>query len=198
MSGGGPLVACVVRTGIGQCYVGYILPKANLNPPVREFLEKSMENIAVDNVACAAHGQVPAEATPGAKEHLSKSNEDYIESIYRIMRAEGGEKGVRSVDVAEQLDVSKASVNKAVTTLRNAGYVEQNRYGRIQLTDSGVSYARRVWRCHRMLRSFLERDLGVDPKTADAEACLMEHALSPDTQDKWLAYLEKQGIQVEE
>ncbi|MCH4083351.1 MAG: metal-dependent transcriptional regulator [Coriobacteriaceae bacterium] len=157
-----------------------------------------MENVVEGGVANATQEVAPEKLREGAGEHLSKSNEDYIESIYRIMRAEGGEKGVRSVDVAEQLDVSKASVNKAVTTLRNAGYVEQNRYGRIQLTDSGVSYARRVWRCHRMLRSFLERDLGVDPKTADAEACLMEHALSPDTQDKWLAYLEKQGIQVEE
>ena len=105
--------------------------------------------------------------------------------------------GVRSVDVAEQLGVSKASVNKAVSTLRDAGYVEQNRYGRIQLTDTGLIYAKRVWRCHRMLRLFLERDLGVDPKVADEEACLMEHALSDDTQDRWLAYLEKQGIAVE-
>ena len=49
-----------------------------------------------------------------------------------------------------------------------------------------------------MLRLFLERDLGVDPKVADEEACLMEHALSDDTQDRWLAYLEKQGIAVVE
>ena len=48
-----------------------------------------------------------------------------------------------------------------------------------------------------MLRLFLERDLGVDPKTADEEACLMEHALSRDTQDRWIAYLEGQGIVVD-
>lgn len=130
--------------------------------------------------------------------HLTKSNEDYIESIYRIMQEHNAMDGVRSVDVAEQLAVSKASVNKAVSTLRDAGYVEQNRYGRIQLTDTGLVYAKRVWRCHRMLRLFLVRDLGVDPKVADEEACLMEHALSDDTQDRWLAYLEKQGIAVED
>ena len=44
----------------------------------------------------------------------------------------------------------------------------------------------------------MERYLGVDPKVSDDEACLMEHALSDDTQDRWLAYLEKQGIAVEE
>jgi Mn-dependent DtxR family transcriptional regulator len=126
------------------------------------------------------------------------ANEDYLESIYRIMVETGATEGIRSVDVAEQLDVSKASVNKALSTLKEAGYVEQNRYGRVQLTAEGREYAAHVWRCHRMLRSFLERDLGVDPETADAEACLMEHALSLDTQNRWLAYLEGQGISVDE
>ena len=93
---------------------------------------------------------------------------------------------------------SKASVNKAVSTLKDAGYVVQNHYGRVRLTDEGRVYASHVWRCHRMLRSFLERDLGVDHETADSEDCLMEHALSRDTQLKWLGYLEEQGIAIED
>lgn len=149
------------------------------------------------DVAGGVHAGQVGGATRRAP-HLTKSNEDYIESIYRIMQEHSAMDGVRSVDVAEQLGVSKASVNKAVSTLRDAGYVEQDRYGRIQLTDMGLVYAKRVWRCHRMLRLFLVRDLGVDPKVADEEACLMEHALSDDTQNRWLAYLEKQGIAVED
>ncbi len=138
--------------------------------------------------------------TQGVKpEHnLSMANEDYLESIYRIMEETGESDGIKSVTVAEQLNVSKASVNKAIANLKEAGYVEQNRYGRVQLTPSGRSYARHVWRCHRMLRSFLERDLGVEHDVADAEACQMEHALSLDTQNRWLEYLEAQGINVEE
>lgn len=128
---------------------------------------------------------------------LSMANEDYLESVYRLMQEGGSAEGVRSVDIAEQLDVSKASVSKAMSTLKDAGYVEQTRYGRVTLTPAGTEYAKRVWRCHRMLRSFLIRDLGVDPRVADGEACLMEHALSADTQERWLAYLEKQGISVE-
>ena len=125
---------------------------------------------------------------------LSMANEDYLESIYRIMVESGATDGIRSVDVAEQLEVSKASVNKALATLKDAGYVEQNRYGRVQLTEAGREYASHVWRCHRMLRAFLEQELGVDPETADNEACLMEHALSIDTQSRWLHHLEKEGI----
>ncbi|EHF02740.1 MULTISPECIES: metal-dependent transcriptional regulator [Olsenella] len=135
--------------------------------------------------------------TEGERHALTMANEDYLESIYRIMTETGETEGVRSVDVADQLKVSKASVNKAIATLKEAGYVEQNRYGRVQLTKEGTEYAAHVWKCHRMIRAFLQRDLGVDPERADAEACLMEHALSYDTQQKWLGYLEKQGISVE-
>ena len=128
-----------------------------------------------------------------AGHNLTMANEDYLESIYRIMTEDGQVEGVRSVDVAEQLGVSKASVNKAISTLRDAGYVEQTRYGKVMLTEEGATYAADVWRCHRMLRAFLEQDLGVDPETADAEACLMEHALSHDTMLKWFAYMSEHG-----
>ncbi len=140
----------------------------------------------------------PMPMTPERMKHgLTMANEDYLESIYRL-DAVASAGGVRSVDVAEQLKVSKASVNKALSTLKEAGFVEQNRYGRVQLTSEGREYASHLWKCHRMLRSFLERNLGVDADTADAEACQMEHALSYDTQARWLRYLEEQGISVEE
>ena len=131
---------------------------------------------------------------------LTMANEDYLEAIYRIM-TEGGMgvgEGVRSVDVAEQLNVSKASVNKALATLKDAGYVEQSRYGKVRLTEEGSVYAADVWCCHVMLRAFLEQELGVDSETADDEACLMEHALSHDTMIRWIKYLEGQGIALAE
>ena len=132
------------------------------------------------------------------RHQLTMANEDYLESIYRITQSTGATDGIRSVDVAEQLDVSRASVNKALSTLKEAGFVEQNRYGRVQLTPKGRDYASLVWRCHRALRLFLERDLGVSHEVADEEACQMEHALSLDTQNRLIAYLDRQGITVEE
>lgn len=128
---------------------------------------------------------------------LTMASEDYLEAIYRLTGDSDGEASVRSVDVAEQLDVSKASVNKAVATLKEAGLVTQSRYGRVELTERGRAYASDVWRCHRMLRSFLMNDLGVEPETADREACRMEHALSQDTMRRWNAYLEKQGLVID-
>ena len=129
---------------------------------------------------------------------LSMASEDYLESIYRIMLEQDAfGTGIRSVDVAEQLEVSKASVNKALSTLKEHGMVEQTRYGRVTLTDEGVVYAKDVWHRHRTLRLFLTEELGVDPETADDEACLMEHDLSADTMSRWCAYLERHGITVD-
>ena len=127
---------------------------------------------------------------------LTRAGEDYLEAIYCLAVEGPEEAGVRSVDVAERLDVSKASVNKALSTLKDAGMVEQTRYGRVKLTEEGRAYAARVWRSHRTLRSFLANDLGVAPETADAEACLMEHYLSDDTMNRWCDYLEKQGLEI--
>ena len=130
--------------------------------------------------------------------HLTVANEDYLECMVRIEREDGETEGVRSVDIAQRLGVSKASVNKAVTALKASDLVEQSPYGKVMLTDRGREVGQAVWYRHRLLRTFLVQELGVEFDRADAEACMMEHALSEDTMNRWLAYLEKQGISVED
>ena len=129
---------------------------------------------------------------------LTMASEDYLEAIYRLTMEAPDTESVRSVDVAELLGVSKASVSKALGALRQANMIEQSRYGRVTLTPEGLAYARRVWRSHRILRAFLTDELGVDAEVADEEACLLEHYLSEDTMDKWCDHLERHGIRVEE
>lgn len=129
--------------------------------------------------------------------HLTMANEDYLECLVRIEQEEGAEDGVRSVDVAKRLSVSKASVNKAVAALKAQGLVDQSHYGKVILTDQGREVGTAVWYRHRLIRTFLVRELGVDFERADSEACMMEHALSEDTMSRWLAYLEQQGVTVE-
>ena len=124
---------------------------------------------------------------------LTPAHEDYIEAIVELEEAlgEGGEHpGIHSVDIATMLNVSKASVNKALQALREAGLVDQERYGRIFLTEAGRAYGQGIWERHRVLRDFLVYDLGVDPEVADEEACRMEHAVSDDTMARWAAWLE--------
>lgn len=119
-------------------------------------------------------------------EHLTKSNEDYLEAIYELAQ---DNEHVKSVDIATKLDVTKASVNKALSTLRDAGLVDQSRYGRVTLTEEGREYGESVLERHLMLKSFLMEQLGVEEEVAEHEACEMEHAISNDTMKRWVGYL---------
>jgi len=123
-------------------------------------------------------------------ERLTSSSEDYLEALYELSVLSGG--AVRSVDLATKLGVSKASVNKAVTNLKQAGLVEQPFYGDITLTPEGIAYGESVLERHQVLYKFLVSVLGVDPDIAVEEACLMEHAISDDTLKRWMLHLRKQ------
>lgn len=130
--------------------------------------------------------------------HLTVANEDYLECMVRIEQEGSQGEGIRSVDIAQQLGVSKASVNKAVTVLKEQGLVEQSHYGKVMLTDPGRELGRAVWYRHRLIRTFLVQELGVEFERADTEACMMEHALSEDTMQRWMRYLEHEGIKIGE
>ena len=130
--------------------------------------------------------------------HLTVANEDYLECMVRIEQEGSQGEGIRSVDIAQQLGVSKASVNKAVTVLKEQGLVEQSHYGKVMLTDPGRELGRAVWYRHRLIRTFLVQELGVEFERADSEACMMEHALSEDTMQRWMRYLEREGIRIGE
>lgn len=71
--------------------------------------------------------------------HLTVANEDYLECMVRIESEEGETNGVRSVDIAQRLGVSKASVNKAVSALKASELVEQSHYGKVVLTGSAAA-----------------------------------------------------------
>ena len=118
---------------------------------------------------------------------MSESHEDYLESIVRL----GGtdKTPVRSVDVATDLGVSKASVSKAVSSLKAAGMLDQPYYGDITLTSVGYEYGRKVLDHHMLLFGFLHDILGIDEETADTEACLIEHDISDASYEKWIAYM---------
>lgn len=120
--------------------------------------------------------------------HVSPAHEDYLEAIVELASGDGS---VRSVDVATKLDVSKASVNKAAGALKAAGLIAQEPYGDIILTPEGRTYGEKVLERHLALKSFLVNSLGVDEATAEAEACHMEHIISDETMEKWVAFAKR-------
>lgn len=118
---------------------------------------------------------------------IRESAEDYLEAILRLSRQ--GE-GVRSIDVATMLGVSKPSVSHAMKLLREDGYIAMDRYGTITLLDKGAEIANNIYERHRVLSQMLE-SMGVSKETALTDACKMEHDISQETFEKIKEYFFK-------
>jgi DtxR family Mn-dependent transcriptional regulator len=117
----------------------------------------------------------------------SASMEDYLESI--LMLGEG-KKAVRVSQMSQALGVKMPSVTSALAKLSQEGLVEHERYGRARLTPEGKRIARDVFHRHESLRHFLTEILNIDPEIAVDDACKMEHAVSPVTQQKLAKFVE--------
>lgn len=109
-----------------------------------------------------------------AKKRIRESSEDYLETILILSEEQ---EGVRSVDIAREMDLSKPSVSRAIGILKDQGYIHVAEHGHILLTGKGQEQAERVYERHRVLTDFLMA-LGVDSETADDDACRMEHVIS--------------------
>ena len=108
---------------------------------------------------------------------LYASGEDYLETIL-ILRREMGM--VRSVDVARHMDVSKPSVCHAVAVLQEGGFLAVDGNHFLHLTEQGRIIAEKIYERHRFFTDRLI-EAGVDPKTAEADACRIEHVISDET-----------------
>ena len=111
---------------------------------------------------------------------LYASGEDYLEAILVLQKKLGV---VRSVDVARHMEVSKPSVCHAVATLRDGGFLTMGEDHFLHLTDVGREVAERIYERHCFFTEQLIAT-GVDPKTAEADACRIEHIISQDSFEK--------------
>ena len=121
---------------------------------------------------------------------LSASMQDYLEAIVELEEIENT---VRITDIANKLEIAKASVNQTINKFKDMGLVQQQAYGPVELTDNGRLMANKIRLRHKKLRQFLIEVLGVDGQIAEKDACLMEHAVSAQTMDKLTEFLSRNG-----
>jgi Mn-dependent DtxR family transcriptional regulator len=108
---------------------------------------------------------------------IRQSSEDYLEAILMLHNRKGV---VRSIDIAEELSVTKPSVSVAMKKLRTNGYIEMDEYGFISLLDKGREIAEKMYERHTFLSKWLA-SIGVDPEVAADDACKIEHVISAET-----------------
>ncbi|URA10873.1 metal-dependent transcriptional regulator [Thermospira aquatica] len=119
---------------------------------------------------------------------MTQSLEDYIEAIYILSRETGY---TRVKGIAEKLHVSRPSVIQALKHLSENGFITQERYGYIHLTETGKQTATQVLKRHQTLTQFLIT-LGVSPEVAEKDACRIEHVVSQETMNTIEKFLHSQ------
>ncbi|MDD3404198.1 MAG: metal-dependent transcriptional regulator [Hespellia sp.] len=108
------------------------------------------------------------------KNTSNESSENYLETILILSTKLPV---VRSIDIANELQFSKASVSVAMKHLRENNQIEVSDSGFITLTKEGKAIAKMIYERHTLLTEWLVR-LGVDEQTASDDACRMEHVIS--------------------
>ena len=108
---------------------------------------------------------------------IQESAENYLETILVLKKKNGV---VRSIDIANDLGVSKPSVSVAMKNLREKNHITVTKEGFIYLTDTGRQIAEMIYERHRFITAFLT-SLGVDEKIAAEDACRIEHVISEES-----------------
>jgi DtxR family Mn-dependent transcriptional regulator len=106
--------------------------------------------------------------------------EEYLESIYKLQEEQHP---VSTSRLAEHLKLSAPSVSEMVKKLTGRGLVFQSEKG-VCLTDDGKSLAKKVIRRHRLSERLLTDILGFKWDEVHDEACRLEHAISPEMEDR--------------
>ncbi|MFW9910692.1 MAG: metal-dependent transcriptional regulator [Candidatus Thorarchaeota archaeon] len=122
-------------------------------------------------------------------EKLSKSMEQYLETIYEIER-DGRTPTVS--DIADAKCVRLPSVTYVLRKLSkpDRGLVNYERYSReVTLTARGRAIAERLEKTHATLKWFFEM-IGLDSEIANDDACEIEHIVRPATVDKLTGFVE--------
>ena len=108
---------------------------------------------------------------------LKESGEMYLETIYFLCKSKSS---VRSIDVAEYMNFSRASVSRGIGLLKKQNFILMDKDGYITLTEKGLKTAEKIYERHTVISKMLMA-MGIDEKTAIEDACRIEHIISDKT-----------------
>jgi Mn-dependent DtxR family transcriptional regulator len=109
---------------------------------------------------------------------IQESGENYLETILILQNKKGS---VRSIDIANELDYTKASISRAMGILKKAGYITMEDGGIIRLTEAGYQRSTQIYERHRLITEYLVHALQIGEETAMTDACRIEHVISEES-----------------
>ena len=126
------------------------------------------------------------------------SIDDYLRTVYDLFEKQKNKEGVKAIDVAKNLNVSKPSVSAMIKKLIKLRYLKAKPYSKIHFTKKGLEEAKRLVRNHRVIGVFLEKIFKYDVKKVHEEAHRLEHAFSQESIKKLDSFLKNQGLSTNE
>ena len=111
----------------------------------------------------------------------SVNREDYLRGIYHLMEDARTNNEVKSVQLADYLSVTKASVSEMLKELDKDGMIDYRRYSKLKFTKKGHKIAKEITSKHRIIERFLTDVLKMSPKIIHDEAHRLEHAFSDES-----------------
>lgn len=118
---------------------------------------------------------------------ISKALEEYLKNMYILKKQNGN---IRVTDVANKMNCSKPSVNKAINNLKNNDLVNYESYGTIELTDKGEDLAKKILEAYDIVYLFLKDVLNIE--NAEIEAEKIKSVINDNTINKLAKYVHKE------
>ncbi len=119
---------------------------------------------------------------------ISKSLEQYLKTMYTLEKQNGN---IRVTDIANKMNCTKPSVNKAIYNLKDNGLVNYETYGTIELTEEGKNLAKKILEAYDIVYLFLKDVLNLEEKEAQIEAEKIKTVADDATINKLAKYVYK-------
>lgn len=117
---------------------------------------------------------------------LSKASEEYLKTMYVLKKQSGN---IRVTDIANKMNCTKASVNKAIYNLKDEGMLNYESYGSIELTEEGEDLAKKILEAYDIVYLFLKDVLNIDEIEAEQEAERIKSVINDNTINKLAKYV---------
>lgn len=109
--------------------------------------------------------------------NIRESAQDYLEAILVLIKTNGS---VKSIEVANHMNVTKQSVHRAIKNLKEEDYISVDAKGNITFNEKGKKIAEEVYEKHQVLSKFF-MSLDVPEDIAYSDACKIEHDISKES-----------------
>lgn len=119
---------------------------------------------------------------------VSKALEEYLKTMYILKKQN---ETIRVTDIAEKMNCTKPSVNKALKNLQDNELITYQTYGPIELTQSGENLAKKILEAYDIVYLFLKDVLDLDDAEAKKEAEQIKLAINDNTINKLAKYVHK-------